>query len=177
MSHCRSSNFYDISYICLQKKTTSFRATEYDLEDRPLDPVTSLAVNTYDTISSVLHGATAGPLEAYNKSQLETQTRDIPGRSPSDNKLETDGNPYTSVVTSTASGVGDIISASLKMPVTFTHGLARGFHNVPRLYGDQTVRDEDKITGVKSGFTAAGKVSGHLYSNWLKIDHLLTSYQ
>jgi hypothetical protein len=58
-------------------------------------------------------------------------------------------------------GIGRIMTASLKTPVTFTNGLARGFHNVPTLYGDDTVRREAKIDGVKSGLVAAGKGFGY----------------
>ncbi|KAL8952088.1 MAG: hypothetical protein Q9183_007413, partial [Haloplaca sp. 2 TL-2023] len=32
-----------------------------------------------------------------------------------------------------------------------------GFHNAPRLYGDTTVRTPIRITGIKSGFRAAGE--------------------
>jgi hypothetical protein len=58
-------------------------------------------------------------------------------------------------------GIGRIMTAGLKTPVTFTNGLARGFHNVPTLYGDDTVRTEAKIDGVKSGLVAAGKGFGY----------------
>ena len=51
------------------------------------------------------------------------------------------------------------MTAGLKTPVTFTYGLAKGFHNVPRLYGDDTVRESDSVTGWKSGLVASGKVS------------------
>jgi hypothetical protein len=35
--------------------------------------------------------------------------------------------------------------------------VAQGFHNAPRLYGDQTVRKHTRITGMKSGLKAAGE--------------------
>jgi hypothetical protein len=35
--------------------------------------------------------------------------------------------------------------------------VAQGFHNAPRLYGDQTVRKPTRITGMKSGLKAAGE--------------------
>ncbi len=56
-------------------------------------------------------------------------------------------------------GVGKIVGAGLKSPMDFTMGLAQGFHNAPKLYGDDTVRQADKITGFQSGLKAAGKVS------------------
>jgi hypothetical protein len=41
----------------------------------------------------------------------------------------------------------------------FTMGVAKGFHNAPRLYGDDSVRELHKVTGIQSGLKAAGKVS------------------
>ncbi|KAI9842751.1 MAG: hypothetical protein M1837_006934 [Sclerophora amabilis] len=57
-------------------------------------------------------------------------------------------------------GVGRIVEAGLKSPMDFTLGLARGFHNAPKLYGDKTVRPEDKVTGFQSGIKAATREFG-----------------
>jgi UDP:flavonoid glycosyltransferase YjiC (YdhE family) len=54
-------------------------------------------------------------------------------------------------------GVSRIMSAGIKSPMDFTMALAKGFHNAPKLYGDDTVRPAERITGVQSGFKAAGK--------------------
>lgn len=54
--------------------------------------------------------------------------------------------------------LGRIVGAGLKSPMDFTLSLARGFHNAPKLYGDESVRQGDKITGIQSGLKAAGKV-------------------
>jgi hypothetical protein len=37
-------------------------------------------------------------------------------------------------------GISRIVAAGIKSPLDFTLGLARGFHNAPKLYGDDTVR-------------------------------------
>lgn len=55
-------------------------------------------------------------------------------------------------------GIGRIVGVGLKSPMDFTLSLARGFHNAPRLYGDESVRHPDKVTGIRSGLKAAGKV-------------------
>lgn len=55
-------------------------------------------------------------------------------------------------------GVGRMVEAGLKSPMDFTLSIARGFHNAPKLYGDQSVRPSEKITGIQSGLRAAGKV-------------------
>jgi hypothetical protein len=45
-----------------------------------------------------------------------------------------------------------------KSTTDLTASLAQGLHNVPKLYGDKTVRTPEKITGWQSGLKAAGKV-------------------
>jgi hypothetical protein len=58
----------------------------------------------------------------------------------------------------TGKGLSKIIGAGLKSPLDFTLALSRGFHNVPRLYGEE-VRQVDRVTGIQSGLRTAGKVS------------------
>lgn len=55
-------------------------------------------------------------------------------------------------------GVSRIVGAGLKSPMDFALGIARGFHNAPKLYGDDTVRPQEKVTDFQSGLKAAGKV-------------------
>jgi hypothetical protein len=55
-------------------------------------------------------------------------------------------------------GVSGIGGAVLKAPMDITHNVARGFHNLPKMYGDETVRPLEKVTDVQSGLQAAGKV-------------------
>ncbi|MCJ1479192.1 hypothetical protein MMC13_007876 [Lambiella insularis] len=57
-------------------------------------------------------------------------------------------------------GVGRIVGAGLKSPMDFTLSLAKGFHNAPKLYGDESVRKADRVTGFQSGLRAAGKEFG-----------------
>ena len=61
-------------------------------------------------------------------------------------------------------GVGRIVGAGLKSPMDFTLSIARGFHNAPKLYGDDTVRQADKVTDFQSGLKAAGKVNANLFT-------------
>lgn len=44
----------------------------------------------------------------------------------------------------------------ISAPMDLALALAQGFHNAPRLYGDTTVRRPVRVTGIKSGFKAAG---------------------
>ena len=54
---------------------------------------------------------------------------------------------------------GRLVNIGLKSPMNFALGISKGFHNAPKLYGDKTVREVDKVTGFHSGLKAAGKVT------------------
>ncbi|KAK3059854.1 hypothetical protein LTS18_009910 [Coniosporium uncinatum] len=51
-------------------------------------------------------------------------------------------------------GFRDTGAALAKAPMDITLALAQGFHNAPRLYGDETVRTPVRISGFKSGMRA-----------------------
>ena len=57
----------------------------------------------------------------------------------------------------------------MKAPVDITHNVARGFHNLPKMYGDETVRPLEKVTDVQSGLQAAGKVNAFLCRSFIKM--------
>lgn len=59
-------------------------------------------------------------------------------------------------------GISRIIGSGLKAPMEFTMNISKGFGNVPKLYGDDTVRKDEKVTGIDSGLEAAVKVSATL---------------
>ncbi|KAL9001582.1 MAG: hypothetical protein Q9188_005448 [Gyalolechia gomerana] len=71
------------------------------------------------------------------------------------------GNISLDTAVDTGKGIGRIVGTGLKSPMDFTLSLARGFHNAPKLYGDDMVRHPDKVTGIRSGFKAAGKEFGY----------------
>jgi hypothetical protein len=58
-------------------------------------------------------------------------------------------------------GVSGIVGTAVRAPMDFTLGLASGFHNLPKSFGDDTVRVRhvERITGFQSGLKAAGKVN------------------
>jgi hypothetical protein len=59
----------------------------------------------------------------------------------------------------TGRGLGKIVGAGLKSPLDFTLALSRGFHNLPRLYGEEP-RTVGRVTGFHSGLRTAGKEFG-----------------
>jgi hypothetical protein len=48
----------------------------------------------------------------------------------------------------------------LRPPMDFILAIARGFHNMPKMYGDDTVRPQEKIIDFKSGVATAGREFG-----------------
>jgi hypothetical protein len=54
-------------------------------------------------------------------------------------------------------GVSRIIGTGLKAPMEFTMGISQGFHNVPKMWGDSTVRDVEPVNGVRSGLKPLAK--------------------
>lgn len=60
----------------------------------------------------------------------------------------------------TTKGISRIVETGFKSPMNFTMGLAKGFRNAPKLYNDDTVRKQEKVTGIGSGFMVAWKELG-----------------
>lgn len=58
----------------------------------------------------------------------------------------------------TGKGLARIVGAGFKSPMDFSLNVAKGFHNVPKLYGGE-VRKVDNVTDFKSGLTTAAKAS------------------
>ena len=59
-----------------------------------------------------------------------------------------------------ATGTFRIGKAAARAPGTFTLALARGAHNVPKLWGDRTVRPQEKVTGLSNGLKQGVKELG-----------------
>ncbi|EMD87038.1 glycosyltransferase family 1 protein [Bipolaris maydis ATCC 48331] len=60
----------------------------------------------------------------------------------------------------TGKGLARIISAGVKSPMDFSLNVAKGLHNVPKLYGAE-VRQVDKVTDFQSGMRTAAKEFGY----------------
>jgi hypothetical protein len=61
-------------------------------------------------------------------------------------------------IVSAGKSAAKVVNVGLRAPASFAMAVAKGFHNMPLLYGDDTVREHPKVTGIKSGLKAAGKV-------------------
>jgi UDP:flavonoid glycosyltransferase YjiC (YdhE family) len=57
----------------------------------------------------------------------------------------------------TSKGLGRIVRTAFKSPMDMSMSITEGFHNAPKLWGDDTVRPKQKVTDLKSGGKAVGK--------------------
>lgn len=60
----------------------------------------------------------------------------------------------------TSKGLGRFVKTAVQTPMEISLGVTKGFHNFPKLWGDDTVRPQEKISDFKSGAIAAGKEFG-----------------
>jgi hypothetical protein len=142
----------------------------HDLLREPNDPFSGIALATYDTVGQVLYGLVEGPVQAAKQAspflaryeekgtrKAEAKTVQVSAVQGCDSSLEAVPNAAKEVAISTGKGLGRIVGAGLKAPVTITHAITRGFHNAPKLYGDE-VREHERVTDLQSGLAVSAKV-------------------
>lgn len=111
----------------------------------PSDPISGVFSAANATVGGVVMGVIDYPLEI---SKMVREERSVAKGMAVDFALDSN------------KGISRIIGTGLKAPMEFTLGLSRGFHNAPKIYGDETVRKEERVAGVKSGLKAGGKGLG-----------------
>ncbi|KAI5359496.1 putative UDP-glucuronosyl/UDP-glucosyltransferase, Glycosyltransferase family 28 [Septoria linicola] len=108
-----------------------------------------------------------------------TKPADEPGSRPSATRMETNNTMATDFSAEPAQPVARELAddfhrgfkqsgwAFLTMPNDLHMAIAQGFHNAPRLWGDSTVRKPTRITGIKTGATAARHEFAYgIYDAW-----------
>lgn len=58
-------------------------------------------------------------------------------------------------------GAGRFVKAVVQGPVDISVNWTRGFHNMPRLWGDDTVRPQERVSDLKTGVKAVGREFGY----------------
>ncbi|KAM3089437.1 hypothetical protein ACMFMG_001036 [Clarireedia jacksonii] len=118
-------------------------AGRYTSVSGPIDPISGVLVATYGTVREVAGGIADYPIYIYRTAKA---SRDVESCSPS----------YLKPSTSTK-GLGRIVTASLSAPRDITLALTEVFHNAPKIYGDEELRQRPAVVGLRSGIMAAGK--------------------
>lgn len=81
--------------------------------------------------------------------------------------------PAEDAVRQVGRGAYKSASALARAPADLSVALAQGFHNAPRLYGDETVRRPTRVTGIKSGLRAARHEFAYgIYDGWTGVVRL-----
>lgn len=165
--------------------STNRSSSETPLSETPLTSTTSLGSQTerVNSMKAALSGALtglgsrSGSRDRGSLSRSNSKERRPGSRSSSPfghrRKATREFDPADLTLenaTRSAKGVARIVGAGLKSPMDFTLGIARGFHNAPKLYGDDTVRKQEKVTDLQSGLKAATKVrANHRIGGYLLI--------
>lgn len=147
------------SFIQPKTSTGTLRSTSSASEVHS-NPVSSPEVITQlaDLESSGLGSTTSEESSLKPQSHRSSATSGVSQRSSGLNAGHARQVSFGTAVEA-SKGVGRIVEAGLKSPMDFTLALARGFHNAPKLYGDESVRRTGKVTDLQSGLREAGKVS------------------
>ncbi len=100
--------------------------------------------------------------EARDFATSEKQALSTPGQNNGSNEdtasvttASTEEHVAEDFVNDVGKGVGKTAAALASAPGDLSLAIAQGFHNAPRLYGDPTVRRPTRVTGIRSGLTAA----------------------
>lgn len=165
------------------KQLRLLRHTEWNDFEGPGEPVTGIAGSVAGTIENAFRGVGGVPYRmAKTASRRRRKTKkakaskrgedargggaDMPDTGPSGHGCVAI-HRSDDMVAEMADGLRQTASAIAKAPVDLSLALAQGFHNAPRLYGDDTVRRPPRVTGIRSGFRAARRELGYgVYDGW-----------
>ncbi|KAJ4324887.1 hypothetical protein N0V84_003723 [Fusarium piperis] len=159
------------------KRLRLIRHVEWNDFEGPGEPVTGVAGSIAGTVGEAFTGIVGVPYHWAKRTRSRRKKSKKGSTSNSKEQAKMNGNDAadsdnpvdaTSLHTETTIGeirgqyVGDVASgvertatAIAKAPVDLSMALAQGFHNAPRLYGDDTVRRPPRVTGFRSGLRAA----------------------
>ncbi|KAF4510305.1 hypothetical protein G6O67_002203 [Ophiocordyceps sinensis] len=172
-------------------KLRLLRHTEWNDFEGPGEPVTGVASSLTGTAKGILRGIGGMPYRLGVTARKRIQVRRSNHRRNKEHKTDTGPKAEGTTTTTTtygrdsedsqdtvtdapltgpgpdkylsdiATSVGQAAWAIAKAPAGLSLALAQGFHNAPRLYGDDTVRRPMRITGFHSGLVASRKELVH----------------
>ncbi|KAG4441096.1 hypothetical protein IFR05_003450 [Cadophora sp. M221] len=159
-----------------------FRPREYNTDEGPWDPVSGFATGIFGAISTMVMGVADLPSETVKavrmpfksgSSRQQSQASMSPMRRKSEISLvegsrsrvssrgnSSSGKEHDMLSQTTAhgrKGIGRIAKAALQSPMDTSIRITEGFHNAPKLWGDDTVRPQQQVSDIKSGARAIGK--------------------
>ncbi|KJR80835.1 udp-transferase [Sporothrix schenckii 1099-18] len=165
------------------KNLRLLRHTEWNDFEGPGEPITamfgSLARSSraiisgpFSAASQIIRGGKkkrkdAKEKTAQKKAQKEVAKQEQVHDADSDTLADDDSSSFQGtgkaeegsfevVFAAVGQNIGRSAKALVMAPIDVYFSLCQGFHNAPRLYGDDTVRRPAHVTGIKSGLKAAG---------------------
>ncbi|KAI0883512.1 glycosyltransferase family 1 protein [Annulohypoxylon maeteangense] len=162
------------------RKLRLMRHKEFNDFEGPGEPITGIVASLVGTVGNAFAGIGSVPYRlartsnkrAENRKNKETKARqrqealagnaaEFPFKNASSSTSTTPASPplqhsheeYLNEIEEGAERTGRALAHA---PVDLFLALAQGFHNAPRLYGDDTVRRPIRVTGIRSGLKAAG---------------------
>lgn len=134
----------------------------------PNNPLSGVVVGTMDAVGDLFKSLVVGPVEGgkyvaqkhtRKGSEASSEAHDFDARTTHSTESASERPVILGakdIAVGTGIGLGRILGAGLKAPMTVTNGFTRGFHNLPKAYGGE-VR-EYEVTDLKSGFETSYKV-------------------
>ncbi|KAF1952325.1 hypothetical protein CC80DRAFT_422782 [Byssothecium circinans] len=162
----------------LRQKDLELVSRSSGVKRDPTDPLSAVAFGVYDTVGDILLGLVQGPVELGRQQGHYKPVPTPDASSEADQEkaslLSTPSKDKAAislaakqVAIGTGKGLGRIVGAGVKAPMTFSHGLTRGFHNMPKLYGEE-VREYENVVDFRSGLRVSRKGFVHGIADGLK---------
>ncbi|KAJ5233189.1 UDP-Glycosyltransferase/glycogen phosphorylase [Penicillium chermesinum] len=136
-----------------------FRAQEYATDGGPWDPISGGFTAFVRAFNGMTMGLADIPAETWRGLRMPAAGRSSRRQSLAAGDAPRDMLQPTGVHVS--NGAGRFVKAMVQGPVDMSVNFARGFHNMPRLWGDETVRPQERVSDFKSGVKAVGREFGY----------------
>ncbi|KAJ4379413.1 hypothetical protein N0V86_005458 [Didymella sp. IMI 355093] len=155
------ANLLDLSDVKL------FRPQEHYVDEGPWDPVsggftafvgavTGMSKGLYDVPSETWRAVQmpfAGPSEVQAGPKQDTA-------SPAGRTSNNNHDMLRPTGVHVSKGAGRFVRALVQGPVNISVNLTRGMHNIPKLWGDDTVRPQERVSDFRTGVRAVGREFG-----------------
>ncbi|OAA62047.1 udp-transferase [Niveomyces insectorum RCEF 264] len=143
------------------------RHTEWNDFEGPGEPITAVFGSLLHTFRNVAAGPftvasrlfrsrkAKGKKGGSDTSEPHEKSATGGGRSRGGGTRKADDGSFEVAFATVGESVSKSAVALAMAPIDLYFALCQGFHNAPRLYGDDTVRPAPRVTGIKSGLRAA----------------------
>nr|QCC62991.1 glycosyltransferase [Phoma sp.] len=109
--------------------------------------------------SAVSRSSGSGPSQGLTSSEKDNDSLRR-SRSRNESRPSKDYDMLRPTGVHMSKGAGRFVKAVVQGPVDISVNLTRGMHNVPKLWGDDTVRPQERVTDLRSGVKAVGREFG-----------------